>query len=195
MPQTRCRDYTQAIMDLGATLCKRSKPACSECPISADCLAYQNDTVLQYPGKKPKKTKPIKSQYFLMLKSPEGEVLLYQRPPTGIWGGLWCFPELEAPPVEQKANNRRAENALIKHLNSNYGTFESLEVWRSWRHTFSHYHLDITPVYVHLSKITANTVAEATSIWYNPEQPPAIGLAAPVKQLLETLSSETTGAL
>ena len=126
MPQKRCRDYTQAIMDLGATVCKRSRPQCALCPVAADCIALAQDNMTDYPGKKPKKDKPFKSAFLLMIQAPNGDILLEQRPPQGIWGGLWCLPEL---------NTDADPNAYIC---THYGPAASAEHWLSWRHTFSH---------------------------------------------------------
>lgn len=176
MAHERCRDYTQAIMDLGATLCTRARPQCEQCPISIDCLAYQQDAVALYPGKKPAKTKPIKSAYLLLVQAPEGEILLQQRPPQGIWGGLWCLPELPlSEPLEQ-------------HIALHFGQTQGIQPWQGWRHTFSHYHFDIQPVLVKLAQRPA-AVAESNNLWYNPKNPQAVGLAAPVKALLAQLSA------
>ena len=95
LPTERGADYTQAIMDLGATLCTRSKPECTDCPVSDDCHAFNTGTVDQFPTK-PTKTKVRKKQvHMLILSDSDGKVLLEKRPPTGIWGGLWSLPEAE----------------------------------------------------------------------------------------------------
>ncbi|MCF6346019.1 MAG: NUDIX domain-containing protein, partial [Thiomicrorhabdus sp.] len=137
-PQDRFADYTQAIMDLGATVCTRSKPSCESCPVNADCLAKQQERV-QFPVAKPKKEKPIKQAYFLVLENSEGQLFLKQRPQQGIWGGLWSFPEYES---------RSACLAQIKKYESQSLGWQSLVEWNSFRHTFSHYHVDIFPVIV-----------------------------------------------
>lgn len=138
-PLSRFADYTQAIMDLGATVCTRTKPACEKCPVKSGCLASQQDRVSQFPVAKPKKEKPIKQAYFLVLENTEGQVLLQQRPQKGIWGGLWSFPEYES---------RQACLAHIKKYETQTMGLQSLVEWSSFRHTFSHYHLDIFPVMV-----------------------------------------------
>lgn len=174
MPKKRCRDYTQAIMDLGATVCTRSRPKCALCPVAEDCIALAEDNPTAYPGKKPTKDKPIKSAYFLLLQAPNGDILLERRPPLGIWGGLWCLPEV---PVDQPLEN---------HL-STYGTARGTEHWEGWRHTFSHYHLDIQPVLIKLAKRPQGIMEEGHHLWYNVRQPASVGLAAPVKLLLQKL--------
>lgn len=176
MPQKRCRDYTQAIMDLGATVCHRSRPQCALCPVAADCQALAQDNTAAYPGKKPKKEKPVKSAYFVLIQAPNGDILLNQRPPTGIWGGLWSVPELDVNP-----------RTLKRQITQSYGQIKALEKWTPWRHTFSHYHLDIHPVLCKLEKRPRNVMESPPSIWYNLHKPSNIGLAAPVKKLLEQL--------
>ena len=172
MPKVRCRDYTQAIMDLGATVCTRSRPKCALCPVAADCIALAEDRPTAYPGKKPAKDKPIKRAYLLLLQAPNGDILLEQRPPHGIWGGLWCLPEVAA------------EEPLDRHISNHYGAVRGTEQWPGWRHTFSHYHFDIQPVLVRLAKRPAGILEQGRHIWYNLSQPANVGLAAPVKTLL-----------
>src|SRR5690554_4896984 len=93
-PKLRSNHYTQAMMDLGATVCTRSKPACNRCPVANTCEAFAQANINAYPGRKPKKILPIKTVQLLMLRNPAGDILLQQRPVTGIWGGLWSFPEI-----------------------------------------------------------------------------------------------------
>ncbi len=174
-PKTRANHYTQAMMDLGATLCTRSKPKCEECPVREGCVAYAQGNPAAYPGKKPKKTLPEKSVQLVMLRNPAGDVLLQQRPAQGIWGGLWSFPELSIDADAQE------------YAEDHYGAVIELEQWNTYRHTFSHYHLDITPVLIQLAK-TPRAIGESATHWYNPHQPDALGLAAPVKKLLEKLA-------
>lgn len=174
MPQKRCREYTQAIMDLGATVCTRTRPKCALCPVAEDCIALAEDNPTAYPGKKPAKDKPVKTAYFLLLQAPNGDILLERRPPSGIWGGLWCLPEA---PIEQPL-----ETNLLA-----YGQIRATEHWDGWRHTFSHYHLDIQPVLVKLAKRPASIMEEGRYLWYNVRQPANVGLAAPVKALLQKL--------
>lgn len=179
MPKKRCRDYTQAIMDLGATVCVRSRPKCALCPVAADCTALAQDNMTDYPGKKPKKEKPVKSAYLLLIQAPNGDILLEQRPPQGIWGGLWCLPE---QPVDAD---------IEAHIHLTYGNTRELESWQGWRHTFSHYHLDIKPMLIKLDKRPRQIMEGNKVIWYNVRKPASIGLAAPVKTLLERLLEPT----
>ncbi|OWG04012.1 A/G-specific adenine glycosylase, partial [Klebsiella pneumoniae] len=84
--------FNQAMMDLGAMVCTRSKPKCELCPLSNGCVAYANHSWAEYPGKKPKQTLPERTGYFLLMQHGD-EVFLSQRPPVGLWGGLFCFPQ------------------------------------------------------------------------------------------------------
>jgi A/G-specific adenine glycosylase len=174
-PAKRCNDYTQAMMDMGATLCTRSKPACERCPLQSNCMAYAQAEQSRYPGKKPKKEMPVKSVQLLMLRNPAGDILLQQRPPQGIWGGLWSFPEL------------RADDDATQYASLHFGEVVESEIWADYRHTFSHYHLEITPVLLQLAK-QPKTIRSGGHHWYDLHQPDAIGLAAPVKKLLEKLT-------
>lgn len=174
-PKKRCNDYTQAMMDMGAILCTRSKPKCEQCPVRDGCIGYAQGNPTDYPGKKPKKSLPEKNVQLIMLRNPTGDILLEQRPAQGIWGGLWSFPELP-----------QDRDPLI-YATDQHGKVVSHEIWNSYRHTFSHYHLDITPVLIQLAN-SPNTIGEANTHWYNPHQPDARGLAAPVKKLLEKIA-------
>lgn len=172
-PEHSHREYTQAMMDMGATLCTRSKPACGICPLQPGCAGYASGKPTQYPNSKPKKEKPEKHAWLLMIRNPDGEFLLQQRPQTGIWGGLWSFPE-----ADSLAN---AEQQLA----ASYGDrVKQIQELSSFRHTFSHYHLHIHPVEVELNRLTDH-IGEQTVHWYNPRQPSELGLAAPVIKLLQ----------
>ncbi|WP_111641356.1 A/G-specific adenine glycosylase [Marinimicrobium alkaliphilum] len=174
-PPERSRDYTQAMMDMGAILCTRSRPACDQCPVQGGCHAHGAGDVSRYPGKKPKKALPVKSVQLLMVRDPNGEILLEQRPAQGIWGGLWSFPELAR------------DASAIGHAEQAYGPVADIEVWDGYRHTFSHYHLDIVPVLLQLAREPAQIADVDRHRWYSLHNPPDVGLAAPVKRLLEQL--------
>ncbi|GAA6134602.1 A/G-specific adenine glycosylase [Oceaniserpentilla sp. 4NH20-0058] len=172
-PAKRTGDYTQAMMDLGATLCTRSKPKCQICPLVTQCEAYALGRVKDFPHSKPKKEKPIKSVRLLMLQH-EQDVLLQQQPSSGIWGGLWIFPQ-------QSLDDELFDHPLL--IQQDINGVEHSDVFR---HTFSHYHLDIHPIKVKLNA-KIDQVAQSPTLWYNLAQPASVGLAAPVKKLLESL--------
>jgi len=174
-PAERCNHYTQAMMDMGATLCTRSKPQCGICPLESECLARQQGNQTDYPHSKPKKEKPIKEVQLIMFQLPDGRLLLEQRPQQGIWGGLWSFPELA-----------KGEDSLTRSRALFGDKVIAKEEWATFRHTFSHYHLDISPVLLQLSS-QPEFIGERAQCWYNPQQPEQLGLAAPVKELLVRL--------
>ncbi len=181
-PTINPAEYTQAIMDLGATICLRSKPNCDNCPVDSFCQARQRDQVNLYPSRIKKRGRPTKNTIFTILQSTRGEVLLEQRPPTGIWGGLWSFPECDAE--TRDVNTWIMEHFGFKVTNINFG--EQL------KHTFSHFDLNITPVY---AKVIDSRVAirdGAKFQWLQPSTNINLGLAQPVRQLLENLQSGQT---
>ena len=172
-PTERTGDYTQAMMDLGATLCSRSKPKCEICPLVAQCEAYALARVKDFPFSKPKKDKPVKSTRMIIIEH-EGEILLRQQPNAGLWGGLWIFPQQDL--ADDVLDHPQLHNCQVKKVHHS----------DAFRHTFSHYHLDIHPVRVTLKK-KIDQIGEASILWYNLKQPASVGLAAPVKKLLEAL--------
>jgi A/G-specific adenine glycosylase len=175
-PAARIADYTQAIMDLGATLCTRTRPTCDLCPVQTDCLAYTEGAPQQYPGRKSKAATPIRETLFLILRNPAGEVLLEQRPPSGIWGGLWSFPE--CPP----------EADIPSHCDAALGYRAlSWEAGAPRRHVFSHYRLDYTPVEVAVASGFAIADSDGRR-WVLPASPGTLGLPAPAKALLDELA-------
>jgi A/G-specific adenine glycosylase len=177
-PATRSADYTQAIMDLGATICTRSRPRCDICPVNKECLAHSNQTTADFPHRKQKSSLPVKSVRMLIIESPTGEIHLEKRPPQGIWGSLWSFPE---------AADDQSQQIVLDSMGVSEGQLEPAILNTPFRHTFSHYHLDIQPIHVKLTH-QPDVIGEAgKSIWYDPEHPIELGLATPVKRLLNKL--------
>ena len=175
-PTVRCPDYTQAMMDLGATVCTRSRPRCDACPLNTDCAARNSGRQGAYPGRKPRKALPVKSTRFLMIRNQDGDMWLEKRPSSGIWGGLWCFPEAPGlAPGDWCLDRTGTEPAEVKS-------------WPIFRHTFSHYHLEIEPLLVQLNNRPERVMDANRQLWYNVRQPPQIGLATPVVVLLEQLT-------
>ena len=184
-PKKQLADYTQAIMDLGATLCKRRQPVCQQCPLMQTCEAYATDQVDLLPTPKPKKKLPVKTVRMLLLENNGHQILLEKRPPTGIWGGLWSLPEM---PVSEPVNDWCEINYQL--------TASQHEEWPVVRHTFSHYHLDITPCVVQVNNPGQSVMEAQRRVWYKAchkdNMQPALGLAAPVSQLLNRLNEETS---
>lgn len=181
-PAARVAHYTQAIMDLGATVCTPKNPACAVCPVRDKCQALAQGAVARYPFPKPRKVLPVRQCAMLMITNAAGEVLLELRPPAGIWGGLWSFPEC-APHADWRG-------WLAQHLNLQV---EHAQTWQSVRHTFSHFHLEIQPIHVTARQSGRAVMEGGARVWYNCAHPDARGLAAPVKRLLDELRAQHQG--
>lgn len=191
-PVGQTADFNQGMMDIGAMICTRTRPKCNLCPLHKGCQANIEQNFTDYPGKKPKKTLPERKTYFLIL-SKEGKVCLEQRKNSGIWGGLYCFPQFDS------------KTALLNYLTQQ--GISQYQEWNSFRHTFSHFHLDIHPIYAQFEphfdrenhsgwqivrestvKYESNLLS-AVKYWYDLQNPEQIGLAAPVKNLLMEFES------
>ena len=176
LPEKRITHYTQAQMDLGATICKRNKPLCLQCPLHEDCKAFQLGTPELFPTSKPKKEIPTRQSHWLIAQSNNGKILLEQRPNNGIWGGLWSFPEFDCPInlVSFSQEKLKVNPEEIQHQTS-------------ISHVFTHFKLDITPYLVHSSdnyqKIDNNKIFG----WYTIRDALQLGIPAPVKAFLTLL--------
>jgi A/G-specific adenine glycosylase len=188
-PNAQVADFNQAMMDLGAMVCTRSKPKCGLCPLQSNCRANAEQNWQAYPGKKTKKVLPERESYFLLLEK-DGKVALEQRENAGLWGGLYCFPQFAD------------KQELLAYLASN--GIQQYQEWTAFRHTFSHFHLDIYPIYARFDDQTnpedvdrsdwkkvaekqnqyQSALLSAVKYWYDPQNPDPIGLATPVKNLL-----------
>ena len=171
-PNQRNADYTQAIMDMGATICKPKQPLCVACPMHARCQAFALDRVASIPTPKPKKVLPHKTISVLLLKNQQGQTLLEQRPSKGIWGGLWSLPEF--------VNLKALQSQLaLDGLPTNTRPITPI------KHVFSHYKLTIEPHLLVLSNTLQKISENNRSQWYDSQQLHTIGLATPIKKLLE----------
>jgi len=179
-PAKNVAKYTQAMMDLGATICTRSKPRCHECPLAHDCEARALGNVLEFPGKKPKKTKPLKRKHMLLV-CRGADVYLERRPAAGIWGGLWSFPELD--------DESDFEPWFDRVIGSEP---RDVERWKTMRHSFTHYDLDIEPIVVTLHDSPYKVQDNDQEVWYNISSPQQLGIAAPVSSLIDKLKERNT---
>jgi A/G-specific adenine glycosylase len=171
-PQSRVNHYTQAMMDLGATLCTRSKPSCLLCPLRSGCRAHLLGRESAYPEPKPRKELPRRRALMPLLANPEGAILLYRRPSSGLWGGLWSLPELLA--------STELDGLALQH-GLRLGARQEMP---GLLHTFSHFQLAIEPWLIQVHSNSPG-IAEGDWLWYNLANPPRLGLAAPVKKLLK----------
>ena len=175
-PSRRVADYTQAIMDLGATLCTRAKPACTRCPLTIGCEALKLGNPRAFPAPRPRKQRPLRIRYFLILENPQKQILLTRRPPAGIWGGLWSLPEFED------------DLQLDSYLQTIYAlSVHRKEAWPTLKHQFSHFELKIIPIHVQVeyAPTMLKEMASDAMVWYNTRHPPPGGLPAPVAKLLQ----------
>ncbi len=181
-PRKRVGDYTQAIMDLGATLCTRSSPDCQRCPVAADCIALENGTIAEFPGRKPKKDKPLKATTMLLATTGDA-VYLEKRPSSGIWGGLWSLPEVNGEDAGAWSERVIGEAA------------ERIDSRPLLRHSFSHYDLDIRPLVVRVTGSSRRVADDDNATWYRLDELPPGGIAAPVRKLIDNLqdSDEQNG--
>jgi A/G-specific adenine glycosylase len=175
-PKRNVSVYTQAIMDLGAGICRRGHPVCKTCPVINGCYAYTHDMQSVLPTPRKKRTLPVRETIFTIVQNDEGQVLLQRRPPAGIWGGLWSFPECP---------DENISGWFKKEFGSN---IDSINERPPIRHTFSHFHLDIRPVQAEIKTGSMGVRDENDLCWYEPGQARALGLAAPVLKLLQEIS-------
>lgn len=171
LPPTDMVAYTQGLMDLGATLCTRSKPRCDECPLQDSCASFKNGRTGELPTSKPRKATPEKQATMLILLRDD-EVMLEKRPPSGIWGGLWSLPEIAADETPETAAQQR------------YGVYvERLPVLPNLSHVFTHFRLDITPQPMRVLSMKP-LVREAGLVWLSLEDAIGAALPTPVRKLL-----------
>ncbi|SFG16602.1 A/G-specific DNA-adenine glycosylase [Duganella sp. CF458] len=183
--------YTQGLMDMGATLCTRSSPSCERCPMAPRCVAFATGRTAELPVRKPKKATPEKAAHMLLVVD-RGQVLLEQRPASGIWGGLLSLPELAghtalAAPAEPPGD------ATVAAAVQPFGTMESLERLLPVLHIFTHYKLHIHPLLVTLSSRAA-LAGEQRYAWLDAAAIPGAALPAPIKKLLLDLLGERSQA-
>lgn len=180
-PQQRSGEYNQAMMDLGATLCTRTRPDCARCPVAADCVARATARQADYPGPRPRKALPERAVRMLVVRDATGGLLLERRPPSGIWGGLWSLPEIavDADPLAWCADTLRSDASLVRRLAAR-------------RHSFTHFHLHIEPLEILLETPGWAVLEGAERVWYNATQINDVGVPAPVARLIAEIV-DTTG--
>jgi A/G-specific adenine glycosylase len=172
-PHERVADYTQAIMDLGATVCTRTRPACTVCPLVDDCAAARRGEQALYPKPRPKRERAQRQVAVLIVRAPDGRVLLERRPARGIWGGLYSLPEL--PPEDS------ARDWCARMLGASVAAERALE---TIEHAFTHFDLDLTPQLLELAAEPAAVMDRADWIWCRPGAKLDVGVPAPVAALL-----------
>ena len=192
LPEQGIEAYTQGLMDLGATLCTRSSPACTRCPLQERCVALATDRVKDLPVRKPKKATPEKHAIMLAIVD-QGQVLLEQRPPSGIWGGLLSLPELEGHVAADDDEVAEADHDALSLAAGRHGEMESYERLSQVTHVFTHYKLHIAPYQITLAR-RQPLAAEAAYVWYDADKLADAALPAPVKKLLLELLGDGRSA-
>jgi A/G-specific adenine glycosylase len=172
-PAQRVAHYNQAMMDLGATLCTRSRPRCGECPLAQDCEAHRLGQETQFPARKPATQRPVRQTTMAVIQNAAGEVLLQRRPPAGIWGGLWSFPEF-AIDNDPAAICTKLIGAKAQHI----------EHWPTVDHQFSHFSLTIHPVYMRVNGSAVGVQDTPDTLWIGADRHTPVGLATPISRLL-----------
>jgi len=181
-PDIQIKDYTQAMMDLGATVCSRTNPDCDSCPLTNMCIANKQGEQNLYPGRKKKSSLPDKHQYFYLLTNDDNQILMEQRPATGVWGGLW------APPAVDKNTD------CTDYLLNKYGiTTESETPLAEFKHTFSHFHLHLYPVKARIvNRVVDLEICENNLRWDSLDNWLKSGISTAVRKMLLQTKSHST---
>jgi len=174
LPARNVETYTQALMDLGATICTRTRPSCATCPLAGDCVAFTQNRIGELPSPRPRKALPRRELRVLLIEHG-GQILLERRPPLGIWGGLWSLPEfpLDAD-VRVAVKARFAADVTVR------------DELPAVAHTFTHFTLTLHPQRVNARRWPTRTETPGT-IWLAPLDARGAALPAPIKKLLRTL--------
>ena len=171
--------YTQAIMDLGATLCTRRRPLCEQCPVRDGCVAYRTGRVHELPPPRRRLARPVRGVVMLLAQRHNGAVLLQRRPAHGVWGGLWAPPQFDSLEAAEHYCRTTLQSARLETI--------ALPLLR---HAFTHFELQITPLRAHCDGF-AGVMEGADTLWYNAREPVHIGLPAPIAALLALSGNPT----
>ena len=166
-PAERAADYTQAIMDLGATRCRARSPLCPDCPVAGDCRALIEGRIDELPERKPRRARPARTTTLLIIENNRGEWLLERRPPAGVWGGLWSLPPVETITLPDPVDELDGPPSLV--------------------HQFSHFSLTLHFRRVRVDSGSASALADSQQSWFGREQALASGLPRPIRTTLEAL--------
>jgi A/G-specific adenine glycosylase len=173
-PRRRVAAYTQAIMDLGATVCVRGRPRCSDCPLADRCRARRSERQHELPAARARAVRAHRRVFMVVALDEKGGVLLEQRPASGVWGGLWCLPEF--------ASAHQAQDFIRASFGAGARGVEALP---PLEHAFTHFDLTMMPLLVRGA--SPDGVREK-ELWYNIREPARVGLPAPISSLLMRLT-------
>jgi A/G-specific adenine glycosylase len=176
-PTERVDAYTQAIMDLGATVCTRCRPACTVCPMTTICIAAREGRQAEFPGAKQRRARKAREATLLIAEAGDETalaVLLERRPAPGIWGGLWSPPQFDD------------ESTALEWCGRELGRIELRERLEPIDHAFTHFDLRLNPVRVRCERSLEVREAE-DRLWYALNAPPRVGLPQPIVQLFDRM--------
>ncbi len=177
-PHAQLAEYTQAIMDLGATVCVRRAPRCEVCPLSCDCIAKHTQRQHELPATAKAPARPTRQAVMVVALSAAGNVLLERRPDSGIWGGLWSLPQFDT--------DEAARAYISESLPPPYSQPRALN---NVEHVFTHFNLVMHPILVRCAAQSA-VMEEGSTLWYNFSEPARVGLPAPIRSLLQRVAEE-----
>jgi A/G-specific adenine glycosylase len=170
-PKKRVADYTQAIMDLGALICTRSKPRCMQCPLAISCSAYQTNQVLHFPQKKITRSVPKRTRIFVLLINEQKEILMEQQADRGIWSNLWSVP------------SAISLDAFIPKLTTKHLSHK--KILAAIEHRFTHFHLTLTPILIQNIVAHHLLIENTTQQWVPLDQLNTLALPAPIKKMFK----------
>jgi len=170
LPAADIEAYTQGLMDLGATLCGRSRPRCADCPVAADCIARRDGRQADLPTARPRPAVPERSASFALIVD-DGHLLLERRPPSGLWGGLLVPPEGEMGEVLGRLGLKVVSQRSLPPM----------------KHAFTHFRLTLNPVLCEVER--PRTVGEPGLEWIALERAAEAGVPAPIKKLIRQVAS------
>jgi A/G-specific adenine glycosylase len=175
-PAHNCAEFNQAMMDIGSMVCLKSKPKCEACPLKKMCSSYRHHSQAEYPQKKPKRARPNR-RTLMLLHRHEDQVLLWRRPPSGIWGGLWSLPE-----VDNEAAIELWQQSFLSTVQVSKTIQQNVI-----HHQFTHYSLDISLAIIEFESLPGNVSDADNYVWIEIDSLARYGLPTPVRKLLSTL--------
>lgn len=174
LPKKQANDFTQAMMDLGALVCTKSKPKCEICPVNTNCQAFATHSISNYPEKKPKKILLTHEKLFLIVRCKQ-KILVEKRPAEGIWGSLFSLPEAPIN-TDVKLWCLQKFNIVPKYI----------EKLTSFKHSFTHFHLILDPILIEFAHLPKQLMQSNLS-WQAINDLDKIGLPTPIKNILKQL--------
>ncbi|MBK7742729.1 MAG: A/G-specific adenine glycosylase [Betaproteobacteria bacterium] len=175
LPANDIETYTQALMDLGATVCTRTRPQCEHCPVAGDCIARRDGRTDALPSPRPARRLPQRALRVLLLEHA-GNLLLEKRAPVGIWAGLWSLPEMAL------------DDDVAAHCRARFGAQVTVgDALPTIEHGFTHFRLTLHPQRVAVRRWPARAEAPGYA-WLLPGDALAAALPAPIRKLLRSIA-------